>query len=164
MRRGNYQVSVSVESSDGTLTASATASPADHHPDYEPYLLDMMVVYTDFGETQLVPLGFDEAGAVGYVEIVDNPDPSRYPNRSATVARYFKENSEWGNAEMVLPSGYRFDLTQNNTFEMKVYGKAGDRVLLKLENTDMGGNAWQTGTPDRVYTIQGGQHLGSCDL
>ncbi len=154
MRRGNYQVSVSVESSDGTLAASAAASPANHHPDYEPYLLDMMVIYNDFGETQLVPMGFDEAGAVGYVEIVDNPDPSRYPNRSATVARYFKENSEWGNAEMVLPSGYRFDLTQNTTFEMKVYGKAGDRVLLKLENTDMGGNAWQTATPDRVYTIQ----------
>lgn len=154
MRRGNYQVSVSVESSDGTLAASAMASPANHHPDYEPFLLDMMVIYTDFGETQLVPMGFDEAGAVGYVEIVDNPDPSRYPNRSATVARYFKENSEWGNAEMVLPSGYRFDLIQNNTFEMKVYGKAGDRVLLKLENTDMGGNAWQTATPDRVYTIQ----------
>jgi PKD repeat protein len=154
MRRGNYQVSVSVASSDGTLTASAMASPPNHHPDYEPFLLDMMVIYTDFGETQLVQMGFDEAGATGNLQIVSNPDPSRYPNRSATVARYFKQNSEWGNAEMILPSGYRFDLSQNNTFEMKVYGKAGDRVLLKLENTDRGGNAWQTGTADLIYTIK----------
>jgi hypothetical protein len=36
---------------------------------------------------------------------------------------------------------------------MVVYGNAGDRVLLKLENTDMGGNAWQTGV-EYVYTIQ----------
>ncbi|MFO7999487.1 MAG: PKD domain-containing protein [Bacteroidales bacterium] len=154
MRRGNYPVNVSVESSDGVMAESAYANVPNHHPDYEPYLLDMMVVYTDFGETQLVPMGFDEAGAIGNLEIVDNPDPGKYPNRSATVARYYKENSEWGNAEMVLPSGYRFDLADNNTFEVKVYGKAGQQVLMKLENTDRGGNAWQTGTADLIYTIQ----------
>ncbi len=35
-----------------------------------------------------------------------------------------------------------------------VYGKAGDVVLMKLENTDRGGNAWQTGTYDLTYTIK----------
>ncbi len=35
-----------------------------------------------------------------------------------------------------------------------VYGKAGDKILMKLENTDRGGNAWQTGTADLIYTIQ----------
>ncbi|MCI0522785.1 MAG: hypothetical protein L0Y37_03930, partial [Bacteroidales bacterium] len=34
------------------------------------------------------------------------------------------------------------------------YGKAGDQILLKLENTDKGGNAWQTGTYDLIYTIK----------
>jgi len=36
---------------------------------------------------------------------------------------------------------------------MVVYGKAGDKVLLKVENTDLGGNAWQTGV-EFVYTIK----------
>jgi len=154
MRQGNYPVTATVVSSDGTGTAVAYANVPGHHPDYDPYLLDMMVLYTDFGETQLVPMGFDAAGATGNLQVVPNPDPDRYPNRSANVARYYKENSEWGNAYMLLPAGYRFDLADNHTFEIKVYGKAGDRVLLKLENTDRGGNAWQTGTYDLIYTIQ----------
>jgi hypothetical protein len=55
---------------------------------------------------------------------------------------------------MQLPAGYRFDLTKTSVFKMMVRGKAGQNVLLKLENTDKGGNAWQTGTYDLIYTIQ----------
>jgi hypothetical protein len=55
---------------------------------------------------------------------------------------------------MLLKSGYRFDLRLQHIFKVMVNGKAGQKILLKLENTDKGGNAWQTGTYDLIYTIQ----------
>lgn len=154
MRKNNYPVVATVVKSDGTVTLAGTATVAQNHPDYVPFNLDMMVMYQDFSETALVQMGFDVAGSVGSLTTVANPNASLYPNRSANVAKFSKENNEWGNAFMKLPTGYRFDLSQNHVFEVKVYGKAGDKVLLKLENTDRGGNAWQTGTADYIYTIQ----------
>ena len=82
----------------------------------------------------------------------DNP-LKEVPNRSTKVAFYTKTNQQWANANMQLGPGFRFDLRQQHTFSILVYGKAGDKVLLKLENTDKGGDAWQTGT-ELTYTIQ----------
>jgi hypothetical protein len=53
---------------------------------------------------------------------------------------------------MKLPAGFRFDLRLQSVFKLKVYGKAGDEVLLKLENTDKA-EPWKTGT-ELKYTIQ----------
>lgn len=154
IRKGNYQVVATAQTTDGAKTAVANAIVANHHPDYEPYLLNMMVLYNDFADTQLRPVLFDNAGGGGQIEILANPNSSRYPNRSAMVGKMTKVNAEWANAFMQLPAGYRFNLNQYHKFSVKVYGKAGDKVLLKLENTDRGGNAWQTGTADLFYTIK----------
>ncbi|SDC62151.1 PKD domain-containing protein [Williamwhitmania taraxaci] len=154
MRKGVYPTNVRVITTDGTFTKSFTVNVASNHPSYVPYLLDAMIMYNDFGETTLVPMAFDKSGADGSLSIVTNPDATRYPNRSAHAAKYTKINAEWANAYMLLPAGYRFNLTKQTTFKMLVYGNAGDNVLLKLENTDYAGNAWKTATHDYTYTIK----------
>ncbi len=149
MRQGTYTVSVVVKTSVGDLNLSQTVTVAANHPDYVPFLLAEMVVYNDFSEVELAPVLGQDCG----VNVVANPSKV-YPNRSSSVAFYSKTNNEWANAYLKLPSGYRFDLRLISVFKLKVYGKAGDKVLLKLENFDRGGNAWQTGTADLIYEIK----------
>lgn len=153
MRQGTYPVTVTVATSLGDIVNSFTANVAENHPDYEPFLLDQMVMYNDFSEVSMAPMRVDQAGGTASIEIVDNPSRI-FPNKSAKVLKFVKENTEFANAYMELPAGFRFDLRQRHTFKVMVYGTAGDQVLLKLENTDRGGNAWQTGTADLIYTIQ----------
>ncbi len=148
MRAGTYQITVVVDSSVGEFTLSETVTVATNHPDYVPFLLDEMVMYNDFSEVSLASVNGEDCG----VSVVANPERI-YPNRSASVAMYTKTNSQWGNANMKLPAGYRFDLRSISTFKIMVYGKAGDVVLLKLENTDWGGNAWMSGV-ELNYTIK----------
>ena len=146
LRKGNYKVGVQVMGSDGKTYDQDLAVKVDNnHPDYDEYLLDAMVMYTDFGETELVPAGLDLAGGTASLTVVGNPDASLYPNRSKNVALFTKTNTEWANVFVQLPDGYRFDLRLQSRFKVLVYGTAGQEVLLKLENTDRGGNAWQTG-------------------
>ena len=149
MRKGNYVVTLTVMASSGNITKTFPVSIAANHPDYVPFLLDMMVTYNDFSEVAMAPV----LGQDCNVSVVDNPGKV-YPNKSAKVASYSKTNNEWANAYLQLPAGYRFDLRNQQVFKIMVYGKAGDVVLMKLENTDRGGNAWQTGTYDLKYTIK----------
>lgn len=149
MRAGSYTVTAKFNTSLGVITETSSVTLANNNSGYVPFLLDIVVLYNDFSEVQSVPvLGQDCS-----VTIVDNP-LKKYPNKSAKVAYYTKTNQQWANAYMALDPGYRFDLTQQHVFSIMVYGNAGDQVLLKLENTDKGGNAWQTGTYDVIYTIQ----------
>ncbi len=148
MRKGIYTVTASLNTSIGTLTGTAGITLANNNSAYVPFLLDMMIIYNDFSEVQVFPVNGQDCG----VSIVDNPSKV-IPNRSTKVAFYTKTNQQWANANMQLSPGYRFDLRQQHTFKILVYGKAGDVVLLKLENTDKGGDAWQTGT-ELTYTIQ----------
>ncbi len=149
MRKGTYTITVTVNTSVGDINLSHVETLEKNHPDYIEFLLDQMVVYADFSEVSLAPVNGEDCA----VNTVANPDRI-YPNRSANVAFYSKTNQQWANANLKLPSGFRFDLRNNSTFKLMVYGKAGDQILLKLENTDRGGNAWQTGTADLIYTIQ----------
>lgn len=147
MRQGTYTVTATLEANEEQVKTS-TVEVAQNSPDYVPFQPNVMVMYNDFSEVQMEPvLGQDCS-----VEIVPNPSKI-YPNKSAYVAHYSKSNQQWANAYMQLPAGYRFDLRTVHTFQIMVYGKAGQDVLLKLENTDMGGNAWQTGV-ELHYTIQ----------
>lgn len=148
MRAGTYPVNAVMNTSIGEITLSETITVASNHPDYVPFLLDEMVMYSDFSEVSLAPVNGEDCS----VTIADNPSEI-YPNRSASVAMYSKTNSEWGNANLQLPAGYRFDLRSISTFKMMVYGKAGDVVLLKLENTDWADNAWASGV-ELNYTIK----------
>ena len=148
MRKGTYPVKVTVTTSVGSKESTYSVTIAENHPDYVPFLLDQQVMYIDFSEVQLSAV----IGQDCDLFVADNPDRT-YPNKSSKVAFYSKTGQEWANAFMKLPAGHRFDLRQVHTFKMMVYGKAGDVVLLKLENTDKGGDAWQTGT-EITYTIQ----------
>ncbi|ASB50626.1 PKD domain-containing protein [Alkalitalea saponilacus] len=148
MRRATYNVVVTLVTSIGEFTHSTSINVEDHHPDYEEFIINDFVLYNNFSDVAMVPFGGEDIA----ITIVDNP-LRQYPNRTSKVAHYRKENSEWGNAYMQLPSGYRFDIREISTFRMMVYGKAGQAVLLKLENTDLGGDAWTTGT-ELIYTIQ----------
>ncbi len=154
MRKGDYASNVTVTANEQNFTKSVTVNVTANHPSYQEYLLDAMVMYNDFGETTLVPMQVDQSDGGATLEIVSNPDNSLYPNRSAHCALFTKYNAQWANAYTRLPDGYRFDLTLQPIFKVLVYGNAGDQILLKLENTDRGGNAWQTGTYDVIYTIQ----------
>ncbi|MFA5815310.1 MAG: PKD domain-containing protein [Bacteroidales bacterium] len=147
MRKGTYIVSVELSSSEGkTYTKDLTVVVAVNHPDYVEYLLNAMVMYNDFGETMLTAAGLDLAGGTATLDVVANPDAAKYPNRSKNVALFTKTNNDWANVFIQLPDGYRFDITKQTKFKVLVYGTAGQEVLMKLENTDKGGNAWQTGS------------------
>ncbi|MDP2889048.1 MAG: PKD domain-containing protein [Bacteroidota bacterium] len=149
MRKAPYNVKVTVTTTNETVVTNKMLEVAANHPSYVPFLLDMMVTYADFSEVSLAPVSGQDCS----VTIVDNPSKV-YPNKSSKVAYYSKTNNEWANAYMQLAPGYRFDLRSQHIFKIMVYGKAGDKILMKLENTDRGGNAWQTGTADLIYTIQ----------
>jgi hypothetical protein len=148
MRAGTYTVTARLNSSLGTLTGTKTVTLANNNSAYVPFLLDMMVTYNDFSEVQSIAV----AGQDGTFSIVDNPSRI-YPNKSLKVGKFSKTNNQWANAFMLLNPGYRFDLRLLHVFKVMVYGTAGDVILLKLENTDLGGNAWTTGTNDLIYTI-----------
>lgn len=148
MRKGTYTITVTTTTSLGVETKTQTLEITENHPDYEEFLLDEMVMYNDFSEVIMAAVQGQDCA----VEAVDNP-MRLYPNKSSKVAFYSKTDNPWANAFMQLPSGYRFDLRQLSTFKMQVYGKAGDVVLLKLENTDWGGDAWMSGV-ELTYTIQ----------
>lgn len=153
MRKGDFTVIITMKAKGKEFTATKSVHIANYHSTYVPYLLNNMVMYQDFGQTSLVQMAFDKSGNDGSIITVANPDASKYPNRSANVGYYTKINSQWANAYLKLTGGHRFNLTKQTAFRMLVYGKAGDEVLLKLENTDRGGNAWQTGA-EKKYTIQ----------
>ncbi|HEY4785505.1 MAG TPA: hypothetical protein VIH57_05630, partial [Bacteroidales bacterium] len=154
LRKNSYLLTATLTTSAGNLVKTQTINVNQNDPSYVPYLLNDMVMYQDFGETSLVPMGFDNSDGSGSITKVANPDASLYPDRSADVGKYTKVNAQYANAFLLLPTGYRFNLTLQTTFKLLVYGQAGDDVLLKLENTDKGGNAWMTGTNDVKYKIK----------
>jgi len=96
--------------------------------------------------------------------IVDNPAPIPI-NTSNKVYRYQKTTAFYSNLSFTA-SDYKFDLTRQNKIRLKVYipsyndyetenAVAGDwitekrlrpQLAVKLQNSDMGGNAWETQT------------------
>lgn len=86
-----------------------------------------------------------------FVRSYDNP--LKFPlNTSAKVGYYEKrtgDDGQYGNLNVTLP--YRFDLTTKNKIRMKVFipggndfSKVKSTVAIKLQNSLLGGNAWQT--------------------
>lgn len=96
--------------------------------------------------------------------VVDNPMPLPI-NTSGKVYRYWKSGGFYSNLSFTAPD-YKFDLTTQNKIRVKVYipsfndytteyAVAGDwisnrkllpQLAVKLQNSDMGGNAWETQT------------------
>jgi hypothetical protein len=148
MRAGPYTVTASLATSLGVLTGTKSITLLNNNSAYVPFQLGEIVVYNDFSEVQSIAV----AGQDGSFSIVDNPSKV-YPNKSLKVGKFVKTDNQWANAYMLLNPGYRFDLRLKNVFSIKVYGTAGDQILLKMENTDLGGNAWTTGTNDVKFTI-----------
>lgn len=143
MRAGTYQATATVAAAGKEFTATATMEIANNHPDYEPYYIDsVMVTYEDFGETSLTDMGVNISGEAT-LEKVENPDDSRYPNRSQYVGKVTKNaGSQFGGALFQLPAGYKFDIRDIHTFKVKVYADTTHSITMKLLNSDKGNNAW----------------------
>jgi PKD repeat protein len=86
-----------------------------------------------------------------YVRGYDNP--AKFPvNTSAKVGYYEKRtgtDGQYGNLNVTFP--YRFDLSSKNKIRLKVFLPGGNdfgdlkpTVSIKLQNSLLGGNAWQT--------------------
>jgi len=147
MRKGIYTVTAKLNTSIGVLTGTKQVSLANHNSAYVPFLLDAMIVYNDFSEVQVFPVLAENCA----LSTVDNPE-KEYPNRSTKVALYSRTDNQYANAYIKLPLGFRFDLRLQQVFKVLVRGKAGDVILLKLENSDPA-EPWKTGT-ELTYTIQ----------
>jgi len=143
MRAGTYTATATVVGGGKEFTASATMEIANNHPDYETYYIDsVMVTYEDFGETSLTDMGVNIPGEAS-LEKVQNPDDSRYPNRSQYVGKVTKNaGSEVGGALFQLPTGYKFDLRDISTFKVKVYADTAHTITMKLLNSNKGNSAW----------------------
>ncbi|WP_075602665.1 PKD domain-containing protein [Saccharicrinis aurantiacus] len=148
MRKGTYPVTITVRASNEDTEDMQSITIDNYHSEYEVFLLDYMVMYVDNSEVEMAPMQGEDCA----LTLVENPERI-YPNKGVNVLHYSKDGQEWANANMKLPAGYRFNLTKTSVFKVMVRGKAGQAVLLKLENTDRGGNAWQTGA-ELSYTIQ----------
>ncbi len=147
MRKGTFTVTAKLSSSLGDLTGTKQIVLANNNSAYVPFLLDMMIVYNDLSEVQVFPLLAENCT----LTTVDNPE-KEYPNKSAKVALYSRTDNQYANAYIRLPAGFRFDLRLQQVFKVMVRGKAGDVILLKLENSDPA-EPWKTGT-EKTYKIQ----------
>jgi len=147
MRKGTFTVTAKLNSSLGTLTGTKAVTLANNNSTYVPFLLDAMIVYNDFSEVQVFPVLAENCS----LTTVDNPE-KEYPNKSSKVDLYSRTDNQYANAYIRLPSGFRFDLRLQHVFKVMVRGKAGDVILLKLENSDPA-EPWKTGT-ELTYTIQ----------
>jgi len=147
IRKGTYTVTAKINTSLGILTGTKQIILVNNNSAYVPFLLDMMIVYNDLSEVQVFPLLAENCT----LTTVDNPE-KEYPNKSSKVALYSRTDNQYANAYIRLPAGFRFDLRLQQVFKVMVRGKAGDVILLKLENSDPA-EPWKTGT-EITYTIQ----------
>ncbi len=147
MRKGTFTVTAKLNTSLGTLTGTKAITLANNNSTYVPFLLNAMIVYNDFSEVQVFPVLAENCS----LTTVDNPE-KEYPNKSSKVDLYSRTDNQYANAYIKLPSGFRFDLRLQQVFKVMVRGKAGDVILLKLENSDPA-EPWKTGT-ELTYTIQ----------
>lgn len=152
MQMGTYNVAVTIEDTEGgVFTETQELVVEEDHPSYVPYIENGMAMYINFDDI-FRPINVDEAGGTAYMEIVSNP-LINLDNESQYAVQFTKESSEWSNIYIQLSDAYRFDFAQSTKFKLLVYGNAGDEVLLKVENTDLGPDAWTTGA-EVIYTIQ----------
>lgn len=102
----------------------------------------------DFQNTTTFTWGVEN---MDYIRAYDNP--WKFPeNTSAKVGYYEKrtgDDGQYGNLNVTLP--YRFDLAAKNKIRLKVFipgandfTKVKSTVSIKLQNSLLGGNAWQT--------------------
>lgn len=155
MKKGTYTVTVTVINGAGdSFVETVSVSVAENHPDYVPpaeYVEDGMAMFANF-DNIFSKIGVDQADGTASFQLVPNPSVDEL-NGSGYCIDFTKVEAQWSNIYILLSEGFRFDLTVQSKFKLLVYGTAGTKVLLKMENTDLGGNAWQTGT-EITYTIQ----------
>jgi hypothetical protein len=110
----------------------------------------LMMLVASFGLIKAAELPLDfESGTYeftdfdgGAVTVIDNPQSSGI-NTSLKVAQMVKSaNQTWGGSYITLDNP--IDFSTNKTFKMKVYSpRVGAKVLLKVENLDDGGIAYE---------------------
>lgn len=110
-----------------------------------------------------VPFVSEDMG--GRTGITDNVAPADANNSSSKVFRYQKSTAYYSNIYYVAPT-YKFDLTKQNKVTLKVFipsfndytsdwavagswianAKLQNKVAIKLQDSSLGGNAWQSQT------------------
>jgi len=111
---------------------------------------------------QAANLSDDFQGTANFTWITENMDfvhtydnPAKFPLNTSTKVGYYEkrtgDDGQYGNLNVTLP--YRFDLTAKNKVRIKVFFPSGNdfskvkpTVSVKLQNSLLGGNAWQTQT------------------
>ncbi|NOQ25169.1 MAG: PKD domain-containing protein [Bacteroidales bacterium] len=127
---------------------SADQKPADEEEE-EGKPLEANDIYDTFDADGSMTWLMDDTGQGDILdESFDNPSTTGI-NASAKVAKYYKAGSyQYTNAQFGLD--YRMNLATRNVFKMKVYYAAGSggtkKVAMKLQNSLMGGTAWETET------------------
>jgi len=112
----------------------------------KPYLaLDVQDNFEDDGWGTIDEWFFQDPDMLALPIVEDLVNPGNH------VADYMRSgNFEWTNAQFILE--HRMDLTERNVFEIKVYfpssndyaGALTPTVAIKLQNSLLGGNAWET--------------------
>lgn len=88
---------------------------------------------------------------IDYIRAYDNP--FKFPANTSSKVGYYEKRTgndgQYGNLNITLP--YRFDLSAKNKIRLKVFIPGGNdfttlkpTVSIKLQNSLLGGNAWQT--------------------
>lgn len=134
----------------GVITLVSYKS-ADQKPDDEEEVagkpLEVNDIYDTFDADGSMTWAFQDANSGdAFDENFDNPSATGI-NTSAKVAKYYKSGSfQYTNAQFILD--YRMDLSTRNVFKLKVYypsgGTAAKQVDMKIQNSLLGGNAWET--------------------
>ncbi|MFC3560915.1 PKD domain-containing protein [Pedobacter jamesrossensis] len=122
---------------------------------------------------QVANLSDDFQAATGMAWLAENLDynhsydnPFKFPANTSTKVAYYEKRAgndgQYGNLNITLP--YRFDLSTKNKIRLKVFIPGGNdftkvapTVSVKLQNSLLGGNAWQTQT-EIVKTITAAQY------
>ncbi len=112
----------------------------------KPYLAaDVQDNFENNGWSTINEWFFQDPGMDPLPVVADPVDPNN------NVADYFRDGSfEWTNSQAVLD--HIMDLNERNQFELKVYfpssndytGTLTPTVAMKLQNSELGGNAWTT--------------------
>ncbi len=129
-----------------------------------PKQLKAIPLFEDFEGSEFLDFQQEDMGGPAKSAVIGNPAPLPI-NESAKVYRYWKSNGFYSNFSYTAPN-YKFDLTSQNKIRVKVfipsfndyttdYDVAGEwisnkkllpQLAVKLQNSEKGGDAWQTQT------------------
>jgi PKD repeat protein len=131
--------------------------PADEFDISKQYKTDD--IYDDFDNTAKNIIWFKDNDPTLFDENFNNPAPDAV-NSSEKVAKYVRGSQDWANVQFTLD--FRMNLTARNKFKMKLYidaAAAKKTVAVKLQDSQLGGNAWSTQAEVKDTLLEAGKWL-----